>query len=85
MIASSRKKADRRDAYWIARALNATLARVPVSNIARAVRTALLNATGEAFPRPLFGLVILSTATYAGFALFMVRQMFNKESVFFRT
>jgi sodium transport system permease protein len=65
--------------------LNAALAWVPVSNIALGVKAALLTAKGEGFPWPLFGIVFLSTAVYASFALFMVRQMFNKESVLFRT
>jgi sodium transport system permease protein len=65
--------------------LNAGLAWVPVSNIALGVRAALLTAKGEAFPWGLLGIVFLSTALYAGFALFLVRQMFNKESVLFRT
>ena len=65
--------------------LNAGLAWVPVSNIALAVRTALLTAKGEAFPWGLLGLVFVATCLYAGVALFLVRQMFNKESVLFRT
>lgn len=65
--------------------LNAAFAWVPVSNIALAVRAALLTAKGEAFPWGLLGLVFLATAIYAVFALFLVRQMFNKESVLFRT
>jgi sodium transport system permease protein len=65
--------------------LNATLAWVPISNIALGVKAALLTAKGEGFPWPLFGIVFLSTAVYATFALFLVRQMFNKESVLFRT
>lgn len=65
--------------------LNAGLAWVPVSNIALGVRTALLTAKGEAFPWGLLGLVFVATGVYAAFALFLVRQMFNKESVLFRT
>jgi sodium transport system permease protein len=65
--------------------LNAAWAWVPVSNIALAVRSALLTAKGEGFAWPLYGLVFLSTTIYASFALFIVRQMFNKESVLFRT
>jgi sodium transport system permease protein len=65
--------------------LNAALAWVPVSNIALAVRSALLTAKGEGFPWPLYGMVFFSTTVYAAFALFVVRQMFNKESVLFRT
>lgn len=65
--------------------LNAAWAFVPVSNIALAVRSALLTSRGEGFAWPLYGMVFLSTSIYAGFALFVVRQMFNKESVLFRT
>jgi sodium transport system permease protein len=65
--------------------LNAGLAWVPVSNIALGVRAALLTAKGEAFPWGLLGIVFVATTVYAGFALFLVRQMFNKESVLFRT
>jgi sodium transport system permease protein len=65
--------------------LNAGLAWVPVSNIALAVRTALLTAKGEAFPWGMLGMVFVATGIYAGVALFLVRQMFNKESVLFRT
>ena len=65
--------------------LNAALAWVPVSNIALAVRSALLTSKGEGFAWPLYGIVFLSTSIYASFALFVVRQMFNKESVLFRT
>jgi sodium transport system permease protein len=65
--------------------LNTQLALVPVSNIALGVRAAMLTAKGEAFPWGNLGLVLISTTVYAGVALFMVRQMFNKESVLFRT
>lgn len=65
--------------------LNAAWAWVPVSNIALAVRSALLTAKGEGFAWPLYGMAFLSTSIYASFALFVVRQMFNKESVLFRT
>jgi sodium transport system permease protein len=65
--------------------LNAAWAWVPVSNIALAVRSALLTTKGEGFAWPLYGMVFLSTSVYASFALFIVRQMFNKESVLFRT
>jgi sodium transport system permease protein len=65
--------------------LNAALAWVPVSNIALGVRTALLTARGEAFPWGNLSIVFVATGVYATFALFLVRQMFNKESVLFRT
>ena len=65
--------------------LNMAWAWVPISNIALAVRTALLTAKGEAFPWGMLGMVFLATGVYAAFALFLVRQMFNKESVLFRT
>jgi sodium transport system permease protein len=65
--------------------LNAALAWMPVSNIALAVRTALLTAKGEAFPWGLLALVFVATGVYAACALYLVRQMFNKESVLFRT
>jgi sodium transport system permease protein len=65
--------------------LNFGWAWVPVSNIALGVRAALLTAKGEAFPWGLLGVVFVATGVYAAFALFLVRQMFNKESVLFRT
>ena len=65
--------------------LTTRMAFVPVSNVAMAVRTALLTAKGESFPWPHLGIVIGTTCVYALFALFLVRQMFNKESVLFRT
>ncbi len=65
--------------------LNAAWAWVPISNIALGVRAALLTAKGEAFPWGMLGMVFLATGVYAAFALFLVRQMFNKESVLFRT
>ncbi len=65
--------------------LTAGLAWVPVANIALGVKAAMLTAKGEAFPWAVLGMVFLSTMIYASFALFLVRQMFNKESVLFRT
>jgi sodium transport system permease protein len=65
--------------------LTAALAWVPVSNIALGVRAALLTAKGEVFPWGNLSMVFVATGVYAVFALFLVRQMFNKESVLFRT
>jgi sodium transport system permease protein len=65
--------------------LNAVMAWIPVANIAMGVRTALLTAKGEAFPWGNLSMVFVATGVYATFALFLVRQMFNKESVLFRT
>jgi len=65
--------------------LNAQLAWVPVSNIALAVRSVMLTARGESFQWADLGMVLVSTCLYASVALYIVRQMFNKESVLFRT
>lgn len=65
--------------------LTPLLALVPVAGISLAVKAAMLTARGEAFPWTNISIVFASTGVYALAALFLVRQMFNKESVLFRT
>lgn len=65
--------------------LTPQLAMVPIASISLGVKAAMLTARGEAFPWTNISIVFASTGVYALAALFLVRQMFNKESVLFRT
>ncbi len=61
--------------------LNPPLAFVPVVNICLALKEVLLGTQNAA----MIGLVFLSSALYAGFALFVATRIFQRESVLFRT
>lgn len=65
--------------------LTSQLAMVPIVAISLAVKAAMLTARGEAFPWANISIVFVSTGVYAIAALFLVRQMFTRESVLFRT
>jgi sodium transport system permease protein len=61
--------------------LNPSLAFIPVVNMCLALKEVLLGTQNPA----MIGLVFLSTAIYAAFALFIATRMFQRESVLFRT
>lgn len=61
--------------------LNAILAFIPVVNICMAMKEVILGV----YQPGMIALVFLSTALYAGFALFGATRLFERESILFRT
>lgn len=61
--------------------LNAVLAFIPVVNICMAMKEVILGV----YQPGMIALVFLSTALYAGFALFVATRLFERESILFRT
>ncbi len=61
--------------------LNAVLACIPVVNICMAMKEVILGV----YQPGMIALVFLSTAVYAGFALFIATRLFERESILFRT
>lgn len=61
--------------------LNAVLSFIPIVKICAAMREVII---GVYQPR-LIVLVFLSTAPYAGFALFVATRLFERETTSFRT
>lgn len=65
--------------------LNEALAWIPVTSIALGVKSVLLTARGEGYQWGGLIMVFVSSGVYSLIGLFLARQMFNKESVLFRT
>lgn len=61
--------------------LNPVLACIPVVNICMAMKEVILGVSQPG----MIALVFLSTAVYAGFALFVTTRLFERESILFRT
>ena len=61
--------------------LSVGIAFIPVINISLTLKQVLLGSYEWGY----IGLIFLSTAVYAGFAVFVTRRLFEKEQVLFRT